>query len=131
MCGRVQSLQNIAQEIIRILQSDRQAHETLANASFVEQCRPHGLGGMEFLVAIPGSIGGAIAMNAGAHDGETAAFLRQVRLYEVGAGVRDEVGRAADVHIAVPMPGPAESLNVGMAGSILLYVLTNSGGRAR
>jgi len=66
----------------------------LANASFVEQCRPHGLGGMEFLVAIPGSIGGAIAMNAGAHDGETAAFLRQVRLYEVGAGVRDEVAEA-------------------------------------
>ncbi|HEX9843830.1 MAG TPA: UDP-N-acetylmuramate dehydrogenase [bacterium] len=60
----------------------------LANATFVEQCRLHGLGGMEFLVAIPGSIGGAIAMNAGAHDGETAGFLRSVRYYEAGTGVR-------------------------------------------
>ncbi|HKI97971.1 MAG TPA: UDP-N-acetylmuramate dehydrogenase [bacterium] len=59
----------------------------LANASFVEGCREHGLGGMEFLVAIPGSIGGAIAMNAGAHDGETAAYLEQVRFYEAGGGV--------------------------------------------
>jgi UDP-N-acetylmuramate dehydrogenase len=57
----------------------------LANASFVELCREQGLGGMEFLVAIPGSIGGAIAMNAGAHDGETAAFLERVRYFEAGA----------------------------------------------
>lgn len=60
----------------------------LPNGSFVERCREHGLGGMEFLVAIPGSIGGAIAMNAGAHDGETAAFLQRVRFFEAGAGVR-------------------------------------------
>lgn len=60
----------------------------LANAGFVEQCREHGLGGMEYLVAIPGSIGGAVAMNAGAHDGETAAFLESVRFYEAGAGIR-------------------------------------------
>ena len=57
----------------------------LANASFVEQCRERGLGGMEYLVAIPGSIGGAIAMNAGAHDGETVAFLEAVRVCEGGA----------------------------------------------
>jgi TrmH family RNA methyltransferase len=40
-----------------------------------------------------------------------------------GAGVRPEL-RAAGRPVAVPMRGGAESLNVGMAGSILLYVLT-------
>jgi UDP-N-acetylmuramate dehydrogenase len=61
----------------------------LSNASFVERCRLRGLGGMEFLVAIPGSIGGAIAMNAGAHDGETARFLRGVRYYSPAEGIRE------------------------------------------
>jgi UDP-N-acetylmuramate dehydrogenase len=42
---------------------------------------------MEFLVAIPGTLGGALAMNAGAHDGETARWLEQVRLYERGRGI--------------------------------------------
>ncbi len=51
------------------------------NAVFVERCRRGGLGGMEFLIAIPGTIGGAVAMNAGAHDGDTATFLEAVRCY--------------------------------------------------
>jgi len=58
-----------------------------ANAAFVEACRGFGLGGMEFLVAVPGTIGGAIAMNAGAHDGDTAAFLESVRYHDPEQGV--------------------------------------------
>jgi len=61
----------------------------LANSSFVEQARALGLGGMEFLVAIPGTIGGAIAMNAGAHDGETARFLVSVRYLDIRRGLMD------------------------------------------
>jgi UDP-N-acetylmuramate dehydrogenase len=61
----------------------------LANSSFVEQARALGLGGMEFLVAIPGTIGGAIAMNAGAHDGETARFLVSVRYLDAHRGLMD------------------------------------------
>lgn len=64
-----------------------QAGAALANATFVERCRARGLGGMEYLVAIPGSIGGAVAMNAGAHDGETARFLTHVRYFQRGEGV--------------------------------------------
>jgi RNA methyltransferase, TrmH family len=41
-----------------------------------------------------------------------------------GEGVRDEVRAAADASLAVRMPGPAESLNVAMAGAILLHRLT-------
>lgn len=46
-----------------------------------------------------------------------------------GAGVRPELTEGAEEAIGVPMPGPAESLNVAMAGSILLHALTQEGGR--
>lgn len=45
-----------------------------------------------------------------------------------GAGVRPEIARAATATVAVRMPGPAESLNVAMAGAILLHSLTREGG---
>ena len=45
-----------------------------------------------------------------------------------GAGVRDELRDAATSTVSIPMPGPAESLNVGMAGSLLLYELTKESG---
>ncbi len=55
----------------------------LANATFVERARLLGLGGMEFLVTIPGSLGGAIAMNAGAFQDEIAAHLLAVRYVDL------------------------------------------------
>lgn len=45
-----------------------------------------------------------------------------------GAGVSAEAQAAADQQVAVPISGPAESLNVGVAAGILLYVLTRSDG---
>ncbi len=41
-----------------------------------------------------------------------------------GAGVREAVRMMASGTVSVPMSGPAESLNVGMAGSVLLFELT-------
>jgi TrmH family RNA methyltransferase len=40
-----------------------------------------------------------------------------------GAGLREEVVAAAAKRVSIPMPGDAESLNAGVAGSILLYGL--------
>jgi UDP-N-acetylmuramate dehydrogenase len=42
-----------------------------------------GLGGLEWLVAVPGSVGGAVRMNAGAHGGAVAHTLRRVRLLDL------------------------------------------------
>ena len=44
-----------------------------------------------------------------------------------GAGLRAEIGAAAAKRLAIPMPGGAESLNAGVAGSILLYNLLTRG----
>src|SRR6266581_1747277 len=38
-----------------------------------------------------------------------------------GAGLPDELVRAADQRLAIPMRGPVESLNVGVAAGILLF----------
>jgi TrmH family RNA methyltransferase len=44
-----------------------------------------------------------------------------------GAGLRADVVAASTKSIAIPMPGGAESLNAGVAGSILLYSLLTRG----
>jgi len=44
-----------------------------------------------------------------------------------GAGPRREVEASGGERVSIPMPGPAESLNVGVAGAILLYALTQGG----
>lgn len=45
-----------------------------------------GLSGMEFAVGIPGSLGGAVFMNAGAYDGELSQVVESVDAYVVGQG---------------------------------------------
>jgi UDP-N-acetylmuramate dehydrogenase len=45
----------------------------------------HGLAGIGFGVAIPASLGGAVRMNAGAHDGQMADVVASVDVFELGA----------------------------------------------
>ncbi len=48
-----------------------------------------GLTGLEFAHGIPGTLGGAVCMNAGAYDGEMKQVLESARVYVPGEGVRD------------------------------------------
>lgn len=43
-----------------------------------------------------------------------------------GAGVREEIREVANEWAAVPMAGPADSLNAALAGAIVLYELTRA-----
>ena len=46
--------------------------------------------GLERLCGIPGTVGGAVAMNAGAYGGEIKSVLRRVRCYRDGAFAWEE-----------------------------------------
>ncbi|MBR1472123.1 MAG: UDP-N-acetylmuramate dehydrogenase [Lachnospiraceae bacterium] len=48
----------------------------------------HSLSGLEFASGIPGSVGGAIVMNAGAYGGEMAQVVESAEIYFPGEGVR-------------------------------------------
>jgi len=44
-------------------------------------CAKHNLGGMEGLIGVPGTVGGALRMNAGAYGTEIGAYVREVKMY--------------------------------------------------
>ena len=48
-----------------------------------------GLSGLEFAVGIPGSIGGAVYMNAGAYDGEMAKVVAAVRVINAAGELKE------------------------------------------
>lgn len=58
----------------------------MALPAFAGVALSHGLSGLEFGVAIPGSVGGAVKMNAGAHGSELADVLESVEVFELGSG---------------------------------------------
>ncbi len=47
--------------------------------------REHALTGLEFVYGIPGSLGGAVYMNAGAYGGEMAQVVSEVEYYDAAA----------------------------------------------
>jgi UDP-N-acetylmuramate dehydrogenase len=51
---------------------------------FVDFCIQNELAGVEMLAGIPGTIGGAVAMNAGSHGGEIADHLVEVEIINDG-----------------------------------------------
>jgi UDP-N-acetylmuramate dehydrogenase len=50
----------------------------------LHRAREAGLGGLEFACAIPGTVGGAVWMNAGAYSGELSAILRRAMVATAG-----------------------------------------------
>ena len=49
-------------------------------------CAKHDLGGMEGLIGVPGSVGGALRMNAGAYGTQIGPHVREVELYRAASG---------------------------------------------
>jgi len=44
-------------------------------------CAKHDLGGMEGLIGVPGTVGGALRMNAGAYGTQIGSYVREVKVY--------------------------------------------------
>jgi UDP-N-acetylmuramate dehydrogenase len=47
-------------------------------------CAKNNLGGMEGLIGVPGTVGGALRMNAGAYGTQIGSYVREVKVYRAG-----------------------------------------------
>ena len=54
----------------------------------------HGLTGFEWAVGVPGSLGGAVRMNAGGHGADMIASVISVRLFHIDRGIEANVSAA-------------------------------------
>lgn len=57
-------------------------------SSLARQCIAKGLGGLEWAVGVPGSVGGAVVGNSGAHGSDMNHNLLVATVWEPGRGVR-------------------------------------------
>ena len=76
-----------------VLQLVRPEPDVLINGNFAQVntaadlgravtfCAKNNLGGMEGLIGVPGTVGGALRMNAGAYGTQIGAFVREVEVY--------------------------------------------------
>jgi UDP-N-acetylmuramate dehydrogenase len=77
-------------------------------ARLARQCIKWGLGPAEFLAGIPGVLGGALAMNAGAFGGETWPHVRSVDVCDARGNARRHDAREYSYgyrHIVAPAEG--------------------------
>ena len=58
------------------------------NSQFIQTALDAGLGGCEFLMGIPGNVGGSLAMNAGSHGESLDALLESVALVDLEGNLK-------------------------------------------
>jgi len=76
--GVVIAAAGVFKDLERVGDSQVRAGVSLPCTQLARQCVRWGLGPSEFFSGIPGTVGGALAMNAGAHGGETWERVRSV-----------------------------------------------------
>jgi UDP-N-acetylmuramate dehydrogenase len=90
--GVVISTQGTLDALERVGETSVRAEAGLTCARIARQCIKWGLGPAEFFAGIPGTLGGALAMNAGAFGGETWRHVESVLT----------IDRAGDTHRRTP-----------------------------
>ena len=84
------------------------AEAGVACAKLARFCFNQGLSGGEFMAGIPGTVGGALAMNAGAHGGETWSFVSAVETIDRSGKVQRRAATEFSVsYRRVQGPAPA------------------------
>jgi UDP-N-acetylmuramate dehydrogenase len=76
--GAVVDTHGVFDELERLDDNEVWCGSGIACAKLAKQCIKWGLGPAEFFAGIPGTLGGALAMNAGAFGGETWNHVRSV-----------------------------------------------------
>jgi UDP-N-acetylmuramate dehydrogenase len=105
--GAVIDTHGVFDELERVSDNDVWCGSGVACAKLAKQCVKWGLGPAEFFAGIPGTLGGALAMNAGAFGGETWNHVISVATLD-RAGVRRE-RPAADYAVSYRhVEGPAQ-----------------------
>lgn len=82
--GIVVSTHGTLDALTRINDTTVHAQAGVACARIARQCVKWGLGPAEFFAGIPGTLGGALAMNAGAFGGETWRYVLSVETIDRG-----------------------------------------------
>ena len=62
------------------------------------EARRNGLCGVEFLEGIPGSVGGALRMNAGAMGGDTFTVIESIRVMDIAGRIHELPSKEIQVH---------------------------------
>ena len=107
--GVVISTHGTLDALARHNQTTVRAEAGVACARIARQCIKWGLGPAEFFAGIPGTLGGALAMNAGAFGGETWRHVTSVQTIDRGG--RTHQRAASEYQIAyrqVVAPAPEE-----------------------
>ncbi len=92
----------------RLNQTQVYGEAGLACARIARQCVKWGLGPAEFFAGIPGTLGGALAMNAGAFGGETWRHVVEVETIDRHGQVRTRPASEFKIsyrHVVPPAPG--------------------------
>jgi UDP-N-acetylmuramate dehydrogenase len=63
----------------------------------VTRCAKQNLGGMEGLIGVPGTVGGALRMNAGAYGTQIGSYVREVLVFRAATG-KIETLRGAEIN---------------------------------
>lgn len=64
----------------------------LSNRELIKYCIQEGLSGMEFLAGVPGTLGGAVMMNAGAYGEETGSFIEKIGIVTSSGNAEELIG---------------------------------------
>lgn len=73
-------------DVISFKDSEVEVGAGMLLPKFARKCVSEGFSGTEFYVGIPGSIGGAIAMNAGGHGKQTSDVLKVAKVLSLTTG---------------------------------------------
>lgn len=86
--GTVISTQGGLSNITRTSEQQVRVEVGVTCAKISRYCVKHHLSGLEFLIGIPGSVGGALAMNAGAFGGATWDRVVEVEMMDLNGTIR-------------------------------------------